>query len=220
MQLEELIVSVARAFDGAGLHFGHGTGNAMDEAHWLVLHVLGIPVDQPVEDYSLSVGDRERLKVEELTTARIEQRVPLAYLINEAWFAGLSFYVDERVLVPRSPIAELIHDGFSYWRDPGSVNRVLDLCTGSGCIGIACAYAFPDADIVCSDISTDALSVAAINVERHDMHSNVTLTQSDLFDSLEGRFDLIVSNPPYVDEQDMRELAAEYQAEPELGLTA
>ena len=218
--LETLIGRVAGDLEQAGAFFGHGTDNAHDEAHWLVLHAAGLPVDQLVEDYSLSVSADVCEAVQGLLKQRIQQRVPLAYLINSAWFAGLEFYVDERVLVPRSPIAELILDGFRDWLEPESVTDVLDLCTGSGCIGIACTYAFPNARIVASDLSRDALEVAEINVGRHQLTELVTLRESDVFSAIDNKFDLIVSNPPYVDAADMSALHDEFKHEPEMGLAA
>lgn len=218
--LESLIGRIAEQLDRAGLYFGHGTDNAVDEAHWLVLHLASIPVDQPVEDYSLPIPDDVIEAAEKLLAQRIAKRCPLAYLINSAWFAGLEFYVDQRVLVPRSPIAELLLDKFRDHLHPAGINRVLDLCSGSGCIGIACAYAYPDAQIVASDVSRDALDVAAINVHRHRLNDRVTLLESNVFERVVGQFDLIVSNPPYVDGHDMAQLHPEFKHEPAIGLAA
>ncbi len=220
VSLESLIRRIAEQLDGANLYFGHGTDNAMDEAHWLVLHIAGLPVDQPVDDYLRPVPDDLIEDIETLLAQRIHKRIPLAYLINSAWFAGLEFYIDERVLVPRSPIAELLLDGFHDCLNRDRIYRVLDLCTGSGCIGIACAHAFPDAQIVASDLSCNALDVAAINVRRHCLDRQVTLLESNVFERVVGRFDLIVSNPPYVDRHDMDRLHPEFKFEPAIGLAA
>ena len=156
-----------------------------------------------------------------LMRRRIDERIPLAYLTHEARFAGLSFFVNEDVLVPRSPIAELIEAGFEPWLDPDQVTDVLDLCTGSGCIAVACAYAFPEANVDATDISPSALEVARINVDRHDVQGRVSLIRSDVFDALPGgRYDLIVSNPPYVSQRELERLPEEFSHEPELGLEA
>lgn len=203
------------------LEYGHGFAGAFDEARYLVLHALSLPPDWP-EDYldtTLTLDEREN--VIELLQLRISSRQPAAYIARESWFCGLKFYVDERVLVPRSPIAELIGDGFAPWVDPAAVNRVLDLCTGSGCIAIACQYRFPEAEVTASDISLDALEVAAINVERHGLDGRLQLIESDLFEHIPAQgFDVIVSNPPYVDAADMAALGDEFRFEPELGLAA
>lgn len=203
-----------------GLYFGHGTDNPWDEAGFLVMHALHLPAggDPRFLDARLTV--QEKREVLALLEKRIQSRLPAPYLTGEAWFAGLPFTVDERVLIPRSPLAELIEKGFDPWL-PQTPQSILDLCTGSGCIGIACAYAFDEADVVVSDISADALDVARINIERHELTEQVRAVQSDLFSGLAGeRFDLIVSNPPYVDERDYREMPAEYHHEPELALAS
>ncbi len=210
----------ASQFSHAGLFFGHGTDNARDEAAALVLWSLALPWDQlpAVAGTRLTTSEKQRLAG--LFQRRIEERVPLAYLTGEAWFAGHRFYVNENVLVPRSPIAELIQQQFQPWlmNEPG---RILDLCTGSGCIGIACAYGFPEADVVVSDISEPALAVARRNIAEHEMEDRIRAVQSDGFAQLQGEvFDLIVSNPPYVDAEDMATMPAEYHAEPELGLSS
>ena len=217
----DAIAWAALHFRDAGVHFGHGTDNADDEAAALVFHVVGATYPVAGADYARPLDAGQLRRLTEIVEARIASRDPAAYLINEAWFAGLRFYVDNRVLVPRSPIAELIGDRFEPWTDSGSVARVLDLCTGSGCIAIACATAFPEATVDASDVSADALDVAAINVAQHGLEDRVGLVQSDLFENLEGRrYDLIVSNPPYVSQAEMEQLPAEYIREPSLGLEA
>ena len=211
----------AGLFEQAGLAFGHGTDNALDESAALVLHELQIGYDQPDAVLDAELEDADRLRVIALLERRIASRKPAAYLVNEARFAGLSFYVDERVLVPRSPIAELVEAGFAPWIDPRRVHKVLDLCCGSGCIGIACACAFPDARVDMADLSTDALDVADVNIRRHHLEGRVRAMQSNLFSGLKAaRYDIIVSNPPYVPRQEVFGLAAEYKHEPALGLVA
>ncbi len=205
----------ASRFGQAQLSFGHGMASAIDEAAYLTLHTLHMPVDTPSLYFDSRLTQEERNAIAAIIQARVETRKPAAYLTKEGWFCGLPFYVDERVLVPRSPIAEYIEKQFAPFIDPADVHHVLDLCTGSGCIGIACAYAFPHAQVDLSDISADALEVAAINVERHHLTGQAELIQSDLFAQLEGRqYDLIVSNPPYVDADDMAALTPEYWKEP------
>jgi ribosomal protein L3 glutamine methyltransferase len=203
------------------LVFGHGFESARDEARYLVLHALSLPFDWPDEflDAVLTLPERER--VAEILQARIDTRRPAAYLTGESWFCGLRFKVDERVLVPRSPIAELIGNRFEPWIDSDRVTQILDLCTGSGCIAIAAQYQFPDAQVVASDISPEALEVAADNLELHGLADRIELLESDLFASIPARqFDVIVSNPPYVDADDMAALGREFGHEPELGLRA
>ncbi len=215
----ELIERVADQFDAAGLFFGHGTDNAVDEAASLVFHVAGLAhADAGPQTYGLAPSTAVFERVSELAAARIANRVPLPYLLREAWFSGLPFYVDERVLVPRSPFAELIHTRFEPWLEPGRVSRILEIGTGSGCIAVACAVAFPDAQVVATDLSADALAVARINVERHGLARQICLLEADLFAGVEGQFDLIVSNPPYVPEAEVLGLPAEYVHEPALAL--
>jgi ribosomal protein L3 glutamine methyltransferase len=220
--VRELIHAAEMRFNEAALSYGHGTDNALDEAVWLVMYALGLPLDGPLDPYLEDVPSAKQVAaIESLVSERIRTRKPAAYLTREAWFAGLPFYVDERVLVPRSPLAELIQDEFLPWREGHPVARILDLCTGSGCIGIACAHAFPEAEVDLADISTAALDVAHINIERHGVSNRVHAIESDVFDGLKGRmYDIIVSNPPYVDAEDMAALSEEFRHEPALGLEA
>jgi ribosomal protein L3 glutamine methyltransferase len=211
----------ASAFSRAKLHFEHGTNNAVDEALNLVLHGLSLTHDIPPWLLDGRLTDAEKRAVYDLIRRRVEERKPYAYITNTARFAGLDFYVDERVLVPRSPIAELIEAGFEPWIDAERVSRVLDLCTGSGCIAIACAHAFGDAAVDATDISDDALAVARMNAERLHVADRVLLHKADVFEGLpEAPYDIIVSNPPYVDAEDMATLPDEHKHEPKLGLAA
>lgn len=209
-------------FQRAGCYYGHGTDNAYDEALGLLLHTLTLPIDTPLPVLDARLTRAERAEVLNVLRLRFEQRLPAPYITGEAWFAGHTFAVDERVLIPRSPLAELIEERFAPWlSDDAKTYRILDLCTGSGCIGIACALYWPEAAVVVSDISDDALDVAATNVERHNVHDRVQIVQSDLFAAFKGeRFDVIVSNPPYVDAHDMAILPAEFEHEPRMALEA
>lgn len=205
----------ASRFAEAELSFSHGMASAIDEAAYLVLHTLFMPVDTPDLYFDSRLTTTEREAVADILQQRVETRKPAAYLTNEGWLCGLPFYVDGRVLVPRSPIAEYIEKQFAPWIEANDVNSILDLCTGSGCIGIACAYAFPHTRVDLSDISTDALEVAQANIERHNLIGQAEAIQSDLFEGLQGRkYDIIVSNPPYVDADDMAALTPEFLHEP------
>jgi ribosomal protein L3 glutamine methyltransferase len=216
---EELIRWGERLFIEAGLTFGHGTDNPWDEAAQLVLAAAGFSPARTTHDLKRLLQPKQKQAAVELLLRRVKTREPAAYLLRRAWFAGLEFYVDARVLIPRSPIAELIENQLEPWVRVEGVHRVLDLCTGSGCLGIACAYAFPEAAIDLADVSDAALEVARINVERHVLRDRVRVIQSDLFEQLGGQcYDLILANPPYVDEKSMAALPEEYCHEPKLGL--
>lgn len=217
--LQDLVRWGVSRFSEAQLFYGHGTDNAIDEATVLVLHALHLPGQLPAGLMNCRLTAAERRTVAELLLRRIAERRPAAYLIGEAWFAGLEFYVDERVVIPRSPIAELIEQGFEPWLAGHEVNHVLDLCTGSGCIAIACARVFEGARVDAVDVSSAALEVAACNVERHGLGSRVELIHGDLFAGVQGRrYDLIVSNPPYVSRSEWGSLPVEYHCEPRSGL--
>lgn len=221
MTIAELIDRTTEQLERADLCFGHGTDNARDEAAWLVLHVAGVRLDGSFSDWGRTVTPGEQEKVAQLLDQRCNRRAPLAYLLETAWFAGLEFFINENVLVPRSPLAELILDQFQPWVRPDRVNRVLDLCTGSGCIAIATAVHMPGVRVDAADISAAALDVARRNVERHGLEKKVTLLQSDLFTAIPpAKYDLIVSNPPYVPAGSISGLPAEYCAEPGLGLAS
>ncbi len=217
----QFILWAEQRFDDADLCFGHGTDNAYDEAVYLILRGLDLPFE--LDDAQLNQALSQQLKdyLTALVERRIEQRQPVAYMLNEAWFCGLPFYVDERVLVPRSPIAELIAEQFSPWVVAEKVSRILDMGTGSGCIAIAAALAFDEARVDAVDISEDALAVADENSRRHGVSERLRLIRSDLYENLDGQcYDIIIANPPYVDAGDMAALPVEYQHEPRLGLEA
>jgi ribosomal protein L3 glutamine methyltransferase len=218
MTVLEMIERMAARLDEAGVSFGHGTTNARDEAAWLTLWALGLPLDDldSVADRELDRADQARVNA--LIDERITTRMPAAYLTQEAWLQGVRFHVDERAIVPRSFIAELLADGSI---DPwlGEQTRaVLDLCTGNGSLAVLAAMAYPDVQVEAADLSEDALAVARINVDRHGLAERIRLVHSDLFAALPGRYDLIVCNPPYVNTLSMAALPAEYQAEPDLAL--
>ncbi|UCC56587.1 MAG: 50S ribosomal protein L3 N(5)-glutamine methyltransferase [Gammaproteobacteria bacterium] len=219
--VRELIEWGADRLDAAGLVFGHGTDNAYDEAAMLVLSALQLDMNLPPGDLDARVDPADVRQATELLDMRITTRKPAAYLTHEAWFAGMPFYVDERVLVPRSPIAELIENRFVPWIRPERVARILDLCTGSGCIACACAREFPTAYVDASDLSADALSVARRNIARHGLEQRVTLLQSDLFAAITAdNYDIIISNPPYVPREEVGQLPSEFCHEPSLALAA
>ncbi len=207
-------------FNAANLCYGHGTDNAWDEAVYLILSALHLPPDSSPDLMNSALTRAERCSLCELILRRINERIPAAYLTKEAWFAGLPFYVDDRVIIPRSPIAELIENGFSPWLDDKNVLHILDLCTGSGCIAIACAFAFPGSEVDAMDISQEALDVAKINVEKHCLQQRVSLIKSNLFEKITKQYDLIVSNPPYVSAPEYVSLPKEYAHEPEIALKA
>lgn len=207
--------------ESAGLFFGHGTDNAIDEACWAASQVFGLAPDFGDEVLGREVSGDDRSRFDALITERIATRKPLAYLIGEAWFAGLAFEVDEHVLVPRSPLAELIMEGFTPWLRPEKLRRVVDVGTGSGCLAIATAVHWPEVQVDAVDISLPALALAQRNTERHGVSDRVEVIESDLLDALSGRrYDLILANPPYVPTASMAELPAEYGWEPALGLEA
>ena len=207
-------------FNEAKLFFGHGSDNAFDEAAYLILHTLHLPLDrlEPFLDASLTHGESE--EVQAVIERRVRERLPAAYLTNEAWLGAHRFYVDQRVIVPRSFIAELLHEHLAPWvENPDAVGHALDLCTGSGCLAILAALAFPNAEVDAVDLSKDALEVAAKNVADYGLMDRVELIESDLFAALDGRsYDLILSNPPYVNAESVAALPPEYQAEPALAL--
>jgi ribosomal protein L3 glutamine methyltransferase len=219
--VENLVRFGAAEFERAGLAYGHGTDNALDEAAALAFHALDLDHAKAEQAYASRPEPDASRRVLELFAARISRRVPAAYLMGRMWFAGLEFEVDERVIVPRSPFAELIHAGFRPWIDPGRVRRILDIGTGSGCIAIACAVAFPEARVDAVDVSAQALEIAARNVARHGVADRVQLLAGDVFEPVGAqRYDLIVSNPPYVSDEEMAALPDEYRREPDLALRA
>jgi ribosomal protein L3 glutamine methyltransferase len=224
LTLSALIAQSAQQLDAAhtagNLSFGHGTTNATDEAAWLVLWKLGLPLDIDVSDeaHNLELPATQVASVQAFIEHRIASRKPAAYLTQEAWLQGVSFYIDERAIVPRSLIAEVLAEGnIAPWLDPNTT-RVLDLCTGNGSLGILAALAFPDITVLGLDLSKDALAVAQINIERHGLEGRMTLSESDGLKNADGVFDLILCNPPYVNAQSMSELPAEFKAEPALAL--
>lgn len=227
ISLMDFINYAHEQFEGGEIYYGHGTDNAWDEACALVLDALNLDhnisdemLNLPLEQLSLDVSNPgEHLNA--LIEKRVTKQVPVPYLTNKAWFAGLAFYIDERALIPRSPVAQPLAEGFSPWLEADKVTRVLDLCTGSGCIAIACAHAFPNAHVDAVDLSSEALEVAKRNVSLHQLEKRVHLFEGDLFQPVEDeKYDFIISNPPYVGLAEMQSLPSEYQHEPELALEA
>ena len=222
MTLIDLITAQSARLKQAGVSFGHGTGNAFDEAAWLVLWSLGLPLDALEAKAQKELAPDDQAKAEALVTQRIETRQPAAYLTHEAWLQNVPFYVDQRVIVPRSYIAELLADG----EDAGTLDAwlsdtthsVLDLCTGSACLAVIAAMAYPDVTVDAADVSDAALEVARINIDKHQLGKRITLLRSDLLAAVRGPYDLIICNPPYVNTQSMLTLPPEYQAEPALAL--
>jgi ribosomal protein L3 glutamine methyltransferase len=210
----------ATVFNQAELFYGHGSDNAFNDAYILVMYALSLPNDVDNSIMSCRLIESEKQNILALFNRRVEEQIPVAYITNVAYFAQLPFYVDERVLIPRSPIGELIENQFfPYIAANKAPRRILDLCTGSGCIAIACASYFADSEVDAIDLSIDALNVAQINIENHGLCEQVIPIQSDVFSGVEGQsYDLIVSNPPYVDQQDIDSLPQEYHHEPEMGL--
>ena len=218
MTLIELIRQSAAGLEQAGVAFGHGTTNAFDEAAWLVLWRLGLPLDDLDGVAGMAVSPQAQESVRELLAERIRSRKPAAYLTHEAWLQGVPFYVDERSIVPRSFIAELIANGnLDPWLGQHT-RRVLDLCTGNGSLAVLAAMAWPDIEVDAADISAQALAVARINVEKHGLQQRIRLVESDGVYAVHGSYDLILCNPPYVNADSMARLPAEYRAEPELAL--
>jgi ribosomal protein L3 glutamine methyltransferase len=213
-----LVDAAATRLDAAGVAFGHGTANAFDEAAWLVLWRLGLPLQDLDAVAARGVSPADARRVEDLVARRIETRQPAAYLTREAWLQGVSFYIDERAIVPRSFIAEVLAEGtVDYWLGEHT-RRVLDLCTGNGSLAVLAALTYPDVSVDAADLSLTALEVAAINVTRHGLDARITLLASDGLAAVRGPYDLVLCNPPYVNARSMAALPAEYRAEPELAL--
>ena len=211
--------SVSR-LEESGVFFGHGTDNAYDESVWLVMSALHLPLDTLDNFLDARITKEEAKHLAHLIERRVTERVPTAYLLREAWLKGFKFYVDERAIVPRSFIAELLEDSLAPWIEyPEMVESAADICTGSGCLGILLAHAFPNASIDVVDISPDAIAVANINIKNYDLADQITAVQSDMFSGLKGKkYDLIISNPPYVDAPAMSALPQEYRNEPQIAL--
>ncbi len=220
MRFCDLVDELEGRLAGGRVHFGHGMGDARDEALAIANFVCRTATWQRRALLGRRVSPAARARARTMAFARLSRRLPLAYLTREAWFAGMRFHVDKRVCIPRSPLAELIEDGFAPWLHPGETRRVVDLCTGSGCIAAACAFAFPEAEVVATDISPASLCVAGSNVRRLGLSRRVELLRGDLFAGARGKFDLIVANPPYVPAGAYRALPREYRHEPRLALPA
>ena len=218
MKLRTLIERAAAQLDAAGLAFGHGTANADDEAAWLVLWRLDLPLDLADDELERTVSAGQAAAVEALIAQRIQSRKPAAYLTGEAWLQGLPFFVDERVIVPRSLIAEVLAEGSAEPWLAAEPRRILDLCTGNGSLAVLAALAWPGAEVDASDLSADALAVARRNVDRHGLAARIRLRQGDGLAAADGRYELVLCNPPYVNRQSMQALPAEYRAEPALAL--
>lgn len=218
--IQDILRWAVSRFNAANLYYGHGTDNPWDEAMQLILPSLFLPLDTSEYIHTSRLTSSERKCIVELVTRRVNERIPIAYLTNKAWFCGMEFYVDERVLVPRSPIGELINNRFNALL-PHPPRRILDMCTGSGCIAIACSYAFQEAEVDAVDISSEILEVACRNIKAHDVEHRVLPICSDLFHNIPIiQYDLIVTNPPYVDAQDISNLPQEFCFEPKIGLVA
>lgn len=221
VSISDLVDELTEDFASAKLFYGHGTDNPDDEAFYLVLAALDLRFDLTEQQLEQSPSTEDVQRIRQLADRRIRERIPVAYLVQRAWFCGHPYYVDERVLIPRSPVAELIEQKFEPWVESRNVKRILDIGTGSGCIAIACAHAFPDAIVDAVDISAEALDVARLNVDRHGVNDRVHLYESDLYAALgQTKYDLIIANPPYVDAPDMDALPAEFRHEPALALAA
>jgi ribosomal protein L3 glutamine methyltransferase len=221
ISVRELIQRTEKQFSQTDIYYGHGTDNALDEAFYLVMVAVGLEFDCGDEALDEPLTQETLSHIESLIDKRINQRIPVAYLVNQAWFAGRQFYIDERVLIPRSPFAELITSQFMPWLSFSNVNSILEIGTGSGCMAIACAYEFPRANIDAVDIDDNAIEIAKENVSLHDLEDKVHIIKSDLFEQLEGKkYDLIISNPPYVGYDEMQSLPEEYSHEPRHALEA
>ena len=221
LTLRDFMRFAMSAFARHGVHYGHGTDNALDEAAFLILQALELPPDLDGAWLDARLTRHERIRLAELLRLRCVERVPTAYLVGKTWFAGLEFAIDRRALIPRSPLGELIQQGFAPWVEGERLHHILDLCTGGGCIALACAYYLPAARVDAVDISAEAIELAHLNRARLGLEGRVELLQGDLFAPLAGRrYDLIVSNPPYVPEPELAELPPEYLHEPRMALAA